>query len=447
MAKVTLAWTERGERATKTLEISAETNKHPGSIRIGRDPEQCDILLDCGRVSRLHAEISCDLVNRQCHLRNCRDANPIYVDGKPLKTGTAILQTGTTFTLGTQHLEILRVEWPTSPTLVEAPAADPKPAAPPEPVAASPVGSVAKSFVSLSQYIPLAFAGSDLKEKTFLLPGILTVIWAIALFASIGNTFRFNLLVALYLSYMGYLFIYRLCDKRKPIWVQILPAIATPILLLSPIWWIVATFFRGILPGRIPEAGAGFVSLFIAHFFGAGLAEELLKALPILAMMALSWKFPKTLCRKLAVREPLDGILLGASSGLGFTLIETLGQYVPNLIASASEQFGQGGGELLGLHLLIPRVVSSVFGHMAYSACFGYYIGLSVLKPRKRWRLLAVGYLLSSAIHALWNSSSSSLGLWVAGLVGILTYCLLTTTILKARELSPRARKAPGSRM
>ena len=73
----------------------------------------------------------------------------------------------------------------------------------------------------------------------------------------------------------------------------------------------------------------GFIVSFIAYFFGAGLAEELVKAIPIFILHYASKIFKKS---KLAVREPLDGILLGAASGLGFTLLETLGQYVPNLV-------------------------------------------------------------------------------------------------------------------
>ena len=41
-------------------------------------------------------------------------------------------------------------------------------------------------------------------------------------------------------------------------------------------------------------------------------------------------------------------------------------------------------GQLVGLQLLIPRILGSAAGHMAYSGYLGYFIGLSALKPRKR---------------------------------------------------------------
>jgi RsiW-degrading membrane proteinase PrsW (M82 family) len=42
---------------------------------------------------------------------------------------------------------------------------------------------------------------------------------------------------------------------------------------------------------------------------------------------------------------------------------------------------------------------------MAYSGYLGYFIGLSALKPRKRWHILGVGYFSASALHALSNAS------------------------------------------
>jgi len=98
-------------------------------------------------------------------------------------------------------------------------------------------------------------------------------------------------------------------------------------------------------------------------------------------------------------------------------------------------------GELTGLQLLIPRVLGSVAGHMAYSGYFGYFIGLSVLKPSKRWQILAVGYFSASLLHAFWNTSAT-ISSWLLVLVGGLSYAFLAAAILKARTFSPRDQKS-----
>ena len=171
-------------------------------------------------------------------------------------------------------------------------------------------------------------------------------------------------------------------------------------------------------------------------FFGAGLMEELLKALPVLGAMLLGNLLRNPWRDRIGVWEPLDGILLGSASAVGFTLLETLGQYVPNIIQNITLQAGPEAAELAGLQLLIPRILGSAAGHMAYSGYFGYFIGLSALKPRKRWQILGVGYFSASALHALWNASGTASVLLLA-VVGVLSYAFLVAAILKARALSP----------
>lgn len=133
--------------------------------------------------------------------------------------------------------------------------------------------------------------------------------------------------------------------------------------------------------------------------------------------------------------DPLDGILIATASAVGFTLLETLGEYVPRTIESVTQESGQYAGELIGLQLLIPRILGSIIVHIAYSGYFGYFIGLSIMKPSKRWTFLAIGWLTSSVIHALWNTFASNL---IGGaLVGMISYAFLMAAILKARQLSP----------
>jgi RsiW-degrading membrane proteinase PrsW (M82 family) len=292
--------------------------------------------------------------------------------------------------------------------------------------------------LTLSQLLPIVSTGRDLTQKAFLVPGVLTVSFVVLMFASVGNPVLFNLILAFYLAGAAYYFVYQLCGKRKPWWLLVGVALTTMLLLVSPVLSLFIFVFREILPGAVPEdaASTNFFTLLVKMFFGAGLMEELLKAIPILLARFIGTKLRSPLREKIGVWEPLDGILLGTASAVGFTLLETLGQYVPGIVNEVNLQAGAGAGELFGLQLLIPRILGSVAGHMAYSGYFGYFIGLSVLKPSKRWQILTIGYLTAASLHALWNSTGA-LNLLVLAIIGVVSYAFLTAAILKARALSP----------
>jgi RsiW-degrading membrane proteinase PrsW (M82 family) len=292
--------------------------------------------------------------------------------------------------------------------------------------------------VTLSQLFPILSTGRDLAQKAYLIPGIVTVSFVVLMFAAVGKPEWFNLLLAAYLSGAAYYFVYQLCGKRKPWWLIVLAASITATLLLSPILNGFLWFFRGVLPGQIPSNTDSIhtATLLVQMFFGAGLMEELIKAVPVLLAYGVGRLLSSPQRERVGVWEPLDGILLGTASAIGFTLVETLGQYVPAVINSVTLQAGSSPADLVGLQLLIPRILGSVSGHMAYSGYLGYFIGLSVLKPRHRWQILGIGYLSAALLHALWNVTGFLNPLSLA-LIGVLSYAFLTAAILKARTLSP----------
>lgn len=405
---------------------------------IGREHD-CEVILDSkvyGGVSRRHASIR-PASSGSWEICDLGSSNGTLVNGRKLQ-GCQPLRLGDRLVLGSQGAEFIFSEESAQEPLVQA-----------------------NSGISITQLIPILSTGKQLGTKGFLLPGIVTVTAVVSMFASIGNFELFRLLLGFYLALAGFGVVYFLCGKAKPWWLT--PILAVPALLTclalavpviegnrltveqSPVLTLFFQIFREQLPGNIERAGNNFFAQLIAHFFGAGLMEELLKALPIFLFYAIGLLLPRWWRSQIGVNEPLDGILLGASSAVGFTLIETLGQYVPSIIQDVVNETGQeGAGEIIGVQLLIPRVLGSVAGHIAYSGYFGYFIGLFALKPKTWWLTLPVGYLTASVLHAFWNASPSIAGgddlttiYLVLTIVGVISYVFLVAAILKARVMSP----------
>jgi RsiW-degrading membrane proteinase PrsW (M82 family) len=400
-------------------------------VAIGRD-RHCEITLESiahGTVSRRHATVR-PLTNSkfpQWEICDLNSANGTYINGYRLQ-GCQILNSGDRISLGTDGPEFI-FESPIIPRHNQPGFSTANP---------SLSHAAEKDSLTLTQLFPIASTGKELSQKAYLYPGIATVIFVVSMFVAVGNSAAFNLILAAYLSGAAYYFIYQLCGKHKPWWVLFFAASVTALILLSPLLIAFILVFREILPGKLPVEGEeiSFLPFLIRMFFGAGLMEELLKALPVLGALLLGNWLRNPWRDRVGVWEPLDGILLGSASAVGFTVLETLGQYVPNIIQNITLQAGPEAGELVGLQLLIPRILGSVAGHMAYSGYLGYFIGLSVLKPKKRWQILGVGYFSASALHALWNASGTASVLLLA-LVGVLSYAFLVAAILKARALSP----------
>lgn len=402
--------------------------KATGTVALGR-ALGCEIALDCdryGMVSRRHALVR-PLGEGGWEVCDLGSANGTFLNGQRLQ-GCRTLQVGDRIQLGKNGPEFVfeahsaskgagEREWTNHPSPIP----------------------IKRDLVTLTQLFPILSTGRYLGQKAYLVPGMITVGFVVLLFTAVGQPLAFNLLLAAYLAGAAFYFVYQLCGKHKPWWVLLSTALTTVLILLSPLLQLFLIVFREFLPGDLPTnvESVSFPVVLMRMFFGAGLMEELLKALPVLGAYVLGQILPSPWWReRIGIQEPLDGILLGASSAVGFTLLETLGQYVPDIIQNVTLQGGEGAGQLVGLQLLIPRILGSVAGHMAYSGYLGYFIGLSVLKPHNFWQILGVGYLSAAGLHALWNTTGFYSGLILA-VVGVLSYAFLAAAILKARALSP----------
>lgn len=453
-------------------DIGTATARYPLSTTeaavLGREP-QCQVVLDplvYRAVSRRHAEVK-PVVGfespdgtRFWQVCDLSSANGTFVNGERLKD-CRVLQAGDRITLGQNGPEFIFECQPNhhSAPAPSSPFVAPTPSVPPMPSAKLHLPSVTRQkaasvpdrlsatappprrrepdAISLTQLFPILSTGRQLTHKAYLLPGGITVTFVVLMFVAVGNPFAFNMLLAAYLAGAAYYFVYELCGKHKPWWILSGAAVFTILLLVSPALKLFVFVFRQVLPGDLPtgDVAVPFPILLIKMFFGAGLMEELLKAVPVFAAYWLGTQLRSPYRERLGVWEPLDGILLGSASAVGFTLLETLAQYLPE-VYKATLSSGEGAAQLASLQLLIPRVLGSVAGHMAYSGYLGYFIGLSVLRSRRRWLILGIGYLTASGLHALWNTVGSISPVFLA-LVGLLSYAFLAAAILKARELSP----------
>jgi len=151
------------------------------------------------------------------------------------------------------------------------------------------------------------------------------------------------------------------------------------------------------------------------------------KALPVLLCAFLAPKIRASFARPLEIHEPLDGILIATGSALGFTLCETMLDYLPGVLHTS--------GFSAGLDLLLRRIGGDIAGHIAYSGYFGYFIGLAMLRPKNRSLTIGIGWLSAALLHTLWDCSADSVPI-VLG-VGIIAYGFLGAAILKARQISP----------
>jgi RsiW-degrading membrane proteinase PrsW (M82 family) len=211
---------------------------------------------------------------------------------------------------------------------------------------------------------------------------------------------------------------------------------------------------------------------------GTGFFEEFVKAIPVFILVIVTPYMNPSLRAKFGVEEPLDGILIGCAAAGGFAIAETVLQYLsqelvigwletgrniiqtfglkdtqilrdPNIQALIHNYphanvddvillIGQrAANTTIGMPGLIIRSIDQAFGHMAYSGYFGYFIGLSVMRPAQRWKILAIGLVSAAIPHALWDYIQDFHSAPLEAAVALFSYAILAAAILKAREISP----------
>jgi RsiW-degrading membrane proteinase PrsW (M82 family) len=267
----------------------------------------------------------------------------------------------------------------------------------------------------------------------------------------INEAWQVFAILGIYIAFIINYYINQMSGRARSGWLQALVSVFTFWLLTTPFWDYWYDLFYSVIPAQGLEKSSNPLAVIAGDVFGTGLGEEGFKAIPLmgLALMTVAFTalsrrttgrlsaFFSSSAEHFGLREPLDGIVLGAAAGSGFFIYETLVQYVPQAIDTAS-----GDMTFDGLVQLLARGLPQLTAHSAYTGLFGYFIGLSLLWPRMAVLLIPLGWLSAAALHGAWDATgdlveSSLIGVPVHLVIGVLSYALLAGAIFKARDISP----------
>ncbi len=325
--------------------------------------------------------------------------------------------------------------------------------------------------LSRSMVFPLVGSRSTWSQE-HLLPIVATVLVGLAMFAvplpiqlssnaEINQAWQIYWILALYMAFLVNYYIYEICGRPRRLWLITCVALFTFLLLGSRFWNYWYAFFYNVIPATQWEKSSNVAVNLAGNLFGTGLCEESFKALPLFGLallgagLGLFGRHTKGklralltgVARRVGLSEPLHGIVFGVASGSGFFIRETLGQYVPGAMSEAKYA---GTQAFDGLVLLLARGLPQLAEHCAWCGLYGYFIGLSVLRPRMAIFLLPLGLLSAAALHAGWDgiTAITDNGIIVLSFLvclGVLSYALLAGAIFKAREISPTRPLIPAT--
>jgi RsiW-degrading membrane proteinase PrsW (M82 family) len=392
------------------------------SVTFGRD-DTCDVVFDTSfaGISRKHATVFADAAGLR--VTDLGSSNGTYINGSRIG-GTRPLQAGDRLALSDDVTFTVRKI-----------AAQAKIVRPGGAVTASP-----RLVSDLLPFLSRSDKGTSLRR--YLFPAILIAFGIVLLFitGASPNQDTFLYVLAGFLGIGALVIVDALANHPRAWWILGLSALATACVLLWPNSPIVAFdfyIFRHVLPGApTPDAPPSLHS-FISYFFGAGCAEELLKALPVLIAAFL--------LRKRGF-GPLDGLMIGAASGLGFTLVETLLEYVPDAVAHANQVNGAIAGAFVGVELEIPRLLGAITGHMAWAGYVGYAIGAAARTPDpgRRWQLVLGAYFVAALLHAAWDTVDlgGPVTVAISTAIGVVSFLLLASAASRGRLAAANAEPA-----
>lgn len=181
----------------------------------------------------------------------------------------------------------------------------------------------------------------------------------------------------------------------------------------------------------------------VLTWFLVGLIEETAKALAVIWFL-----------RNRRLGSELDGLVLGAATGMGFAALETAGYgfvaFFRGFLGASAAGFGKDAAVRLatvtmGIQLDL-RMVLAVFGHGIWTAiiCAAFW------RERQGQTLrltggVALAFAISVLLHTIWDASAS--GNPLAALFGLIFVAVVGVLLFRffLRESVARAKLAPGT--
>lgn len=120
MNALTLQWHDAGQDKTQSIYEQQPSQNH-GTVRIGRDPLRCDIVLSHPTVSGLHVEIFFHHQQQRFYIKNLRSQNPPLIDGRQLVQGEVPLTEGSNISLGQIQLKVTKISTGSIPVTILLP--------------------------------------------------------------------------------------------------------------------------------------------------------------------------------------------------------------------------------------------------------------------------------------------------------------------------------------
>ena len=294
---------------------------------------------------------------------------------------------------------------------------------------------------SFTKIMPTAKSGflEEVLSQPFFIPGVTTIITGVLLFVvliagmeaqDLQYFVYYQTILGIYLGTMMIYFVVAVSAVKIPIWFLFGTSLFMVLLLSLGIpYYLLSTFFISPLIDEFMKSDI-FLELFIGHFVGAGLLEELFKSIPVWLVIFLGSRFANLNLPGFVNGRPNPtvAILIGTASAVGFIILETLGQYVP----SVDDPFDLA----YGLMLLIPRFITGMAGHVGWSGIFAYYIALGFYYKRVNIVYPLIGWMLASFLHGLWNSTAG-FSVLLNSTVAICTFIIFIMYLYKSKNSFP----------